>query len=101
MLNADRRASTQPAIRIGIGIATGEMVAGYAGTHHRATYTCIGDTPLTVPLGSRPIRRRSVAGCSATAWRKDELGTEFHVTVLGDETLKGKSELVRVFSIEQ
>lgn len=31
-------------IRIGIGIATGEMVAGYAGTRDRATYTCIGPT---------------------------------------------------------
>ena len=37
-------AAGKPAIRIGIGIATGEMVAGYTGTQQRATYTCIGDT---------------------------------------------------------
>ena len=31
-------------IRIGIGIATGQVIAGYTGTQHRATYTCVGDT---------------------------------------------------------
>ncbi len=31
-------------VNIGIGIATGEVIAGYAGTDQRATYTCIGST---------------------------------------------------------
>lgn len=44
LLNVERSALDKPAIRIGIGIATGAMVAGYTGTHQRATYTCIGDT---------------------------------------------------------
>src|SRR5688572_24732416 len=42
--NLERGAAQKPAIRIGIGIATGEVVAGYTGTQQRATYTCIGDT---------------------------------------------------------
>ena len=44
MFNVERAAAGKPEIRIGIGIASGEMVAGYAGTSKRATYTCIGDT---------------------------------------------------------
>ena len=100
MLNADRRASSQPAIRIGIGIATGEMVAGYAGTQHRATYTCIGDT---VNRAARLEAHTKAVGrwvlCDGAA--HDELGSEFQMTALGDEMLKGKSELVRVFSIER
>src|ERR1700694_2673453 len=41
--NLDRVALGKEPIRIGIGIASGEMVAGYTGTQQRATYTCIGD----------------------------------------------------------
>lgn len=48
--NHEQIASQKPEIRLGIGIATGEVVAGYAGTKQRATYTCIGDT---VNLASR------------------------------------------------
>lgn len=44
MLNVERSAEGNAALRIGIGIATGEVVAGYAGTNERATYTCIGTT---------------------------------------------------------
>ena len=43
LFNVERDAAGKPPIRIGIGIASGEMVAGYAGTNKRATYTCIGD----------------------------------------------------------
>ena len=42
--NLEREATGKAQIRIGIGIATGEVVAGYTGTQQRATYTCIGDT---------------------------------------------------------
>jgi adenylate cyclase len=42
--NLQRVAAAKPQIHIGIGIASGEVVAGYTGTQARATYTCIGDT---------------------------------------------------------
>ncbi len=44
MLNVERSAEGDEVLRIGVGIATGEVVAGYAGTNDRATYTCIGTT---------------------------------------------------------
>lgn len=31
-------------IQIGIGIASGPLIAGYTGTKRRVTYTCVGDT---------------------------------------------------------
>ncbi len=44
LFNTERVAQGKPPIAIGVGIATGEMIAGYTGTHERATYTCVGDT---------------------------------------------------------
>lgn len=44
ILNIERRSEGKSDLKIGIGIATGEVVAGYAGTDSRATYTCIGST---------------------------------------------------------
>ena len=57
--NQQRLASNKAAIRIGIGVATGEMVAGYTGTKARATYTCIGDT---VNLAARLLIRPKEIG---------------------------------------
>lgn len=58
--NVERIAGDKPEIRIGIGIATGEVVAGYAGTQDRATYTCIGDK---VNLAARLESHTKVVGC--------------------------------------
>ena len=46
-------------IRIGVGIASGPVIAGYTGTQHRATYTCVGDT---VNLAARLESHTKVIG---------------------------------------
>jgi len=58
--NLERVAAGDSAIRLGVGIATGEVVAGYAGTDRRATYTCIGNT---VNLAARLEAHTKIAGC--------------------------------------
>ena len=39
LLNTERQAQGKQPIAIGVGIATGTMIAGYTGTNQRATYT--------------------------------------------------------------
>jgi adenylate cyclase len=44
--NQNQAVQNKPQIKIGVGIASGQMIAGFTGTQHRATYTytCVGDT---------------------------------------------------------
>jgi len=59
MLNEERAVMNEPTLKVGFGIATGEVVAGYAGTDARATYTCIGNT---VNLAARLEAHTKIAG---------------------------------------
>ena len=99
LFNVERDAAGKPPIRIGIGIASGEMVAGYTGTNERATYTCIGDT---VNLASRLEAHTKVAqrpilidGVTRAA-----LGERFAVEALGAVPFKGKTVAVDVFAVD-
>ncbi len=42
LFNAERAASGKAPVALGIGIASGEIVAGYAGMPRRAAYVCVG-----------------------------------------------------------
>jgi class 3 adenylate cyclase len=44
MLNQGQAVQGRTQLRIGVGIASGEVIAGFTGTMTRATYTCVGDT---------------------------------------------------------
>src|SRR5579862_9201723 len=44
LFNEEQAARGKVQIAIGIGIASGKVIAGYTGTERRATYTCVGDT---------------------------------------------------------
>ena len=85
-------------IRIGVGIASGSMIAGYTGTQDRATYTCVGDA---VNLAARMEAHTKAAGCAiliddATA---QALGSMAGLTPLGGVQFKGKAGSVDVFSV--
>ncbi|HET7096259.1 MAG TPA: adenylate/guanylate cyclase domain-containing protein [Casimicrobiaceae bacterium] len=98
LFNLERVADGKPEIRIGVGIASGEMVAGYTGTTDRATYTCIGDI---VNLASRieahtKIAQHPILIDSAT---REGLDGRIAVEALGPVTFKGKAVPVDVFAV--
>jgi class 3 adenylate cyclase len=98
LFNVERAAAGKPQIRIGIGIASGEMVAGYTGTNARATYTCIGDT---VNLASRleahtKLADRAILIDAAT---REGVREAFDVESLGPLTIRGKAQPSDVYAI--
>jgi adenylate cyclase len=99
--NAERQAVGKPALAFGIGIATGEVVAGYTGTHERATYTCVGDTVNLAARMEAHTRHTLAAGqgvlvCGQTA---AALGSSVPLQALGPVAFKGKAEAVEVFAV--
>jgi class 3 adenylate cyclase len=98
MFNADQTAQGKPAIRIGIGIATGQVIAGYTGTFRRATYTCVGDT---VNLAARLEAHTKVVGrpILIDEQTRSQLNEGVVVEDRGLFQIKGKAQEVRVFSV--
>jgi len=97
--NQDRIARKLTPIRIGVGIASGDVIAGYTGTQHRATYTCVGDT---VNLAARLESHTKVVGqpILIDEATRLNLGPEFAVEDQGEVELKGKTKPVHVFSVQ-
>src|SRR3954447_14686234 len=96
--NLERNAAQKPAIRIGIGIATGDVVAGYTGTEARATYPCIGDT---VNLAARLEAHTKVVGRGILIDEETRvaLGESVETEGLGAVPFKGKSLAVEIFAV--
>jgi class 3 adenylate cyclase len=98
--NLGRAAARKAPIRIGIGIATGDVVAGYTGTQQRATYTCIGDTVnLAARLEAHTKKvQRAILIDAAT---RHGLGAGVQLVALGDVQFKGKAVAEQVYAVAQ
>lgn len=99
LFNVERVGEEKEPIRIGIGIASGDVVAGYTGTQERATYTCIGDT---VNLAARLEAHTKAAGRGILldGDTRAALGDRVPLDSLGDVLFKGKALAVPVFAVK-
>jgi adenylate cyclase len=98
LFNVDQAARGKVEIQIGIGIASGPVVAGYTGTQHRATYTCVGDT---VNVAARLEAQTKELGRPILIDENTRggLGDGIAVEAQGDLPLKGKREPVKVYAV--
>jgi class 3 adenylate cyclase len=97
--NQNRDSLDKHQIKIGIGIASGQMIAGFTGTQHRATYTCVGDT---VNLAARLEAHTKVLGKPILIEdvTRAALSDTFKVESHGMVQLKGKTVNVEIFSVQ-
>ena len=98
LFNQQREALGRIQIEIGVGIASGEVIAGYTGTQHRATYTCVGDT---VNLAARLESHTKEVGRPILIDENTRSGLDGEVPVesQGEVLLKGKTQPVSVYSV--
>jgi class 3 adenylate cyclase len=98
LYNTEREALGQGRIAIGIGIASGQVVAGYTGTQHRATYTCVGDAvnvAARLEAHTKEVGQTILVNGETAA----AIGEALPLTPLGAVHFKGKREAVDVFAL--
>ena len=97
-LNRTWAAGGRPTLAIGVGINTGEMVAGNIGSETIMSYTVIGDA---VNLGSRLESLNKQYGTSiiASETTRARLKGRYDIRPLGEVVVKGKTRPVAIFEI--
>lgn len=98
LFNAERASEDRAPIAMGVGVASGEVIAGYTGTMDRATYTCVGDT---VNLAARLEAHTKACGEAVLVDAATQAALQSRVTTraLGPVALKGKAAAVQVFAV--
>jgi adenylate cyclase len=98
LFNEEQAARGKVQIQIGVGIGSGRVVAGYAGTHQRATYTCVGDT---VNVAARLESHTKVVKRPILIDEHTRLGLDDAIAVesQGEVLVKGKTVPINVYSV--
>jgi len=94
--NKMRVAEGQPPIQIGIGVNTGDLVAGYIGSSRTMSYSVIGDT---VNTASRLCSAAKPGEVIVSENTYDLVKDEFKVKTLEPIKVKGKSKALQVYNV--
>jgi adenylate cyclase len=97
-LNAEWRAAGRPTLDIGVGVNSGEMVAGNVGSESIMSYTVIGDQ---VNLGARleSLNKEYGTRILVSGATRDLLRDGYELRPLGSVTVKGKTQPVDIYEV--
>jgi adenylate cyclase len=99
LFNDERAARGRERIEIGIGVASGSVIAGYTGTTERATYTCVGDTvnvAARLEAHTKVLNRPILIDENTRRGVGDGIPLEAQGTV----DMKGKTQPVIVYAVQ-
>jgi adenylate cyclase len=94
--NGTRVAQGKVPIHIGLGINTGEVIAGYLGSSKALEYTVIGDS---VNAGARLCSSAQAGQILISEYTYRRLGDGFDVQEQPPMPLKGKSKPMRIYAV--
>ena len=99
-LNREWGAAGRPQLDIGIGISTGEMVAGNIGSEAIMSYTVIGDR---VNLGARleSLNKEYGTRIIISEATRAALQGRYETRPLGEVVVKGKSQPVAIYEVKE
>jgi adenylate cyclase len=97
-MNAEWVAAGRPALDIGVGVNSGDMVAGNIGSETIMSYTVIGDN---VNLGSRleSLNKNYKTRIIISEATRSRLKGQYDVRPLGSVTVKGKTRAVDIYEV--
>jgi class 3 adenylate cyclase len=93
--NKIRRSEDKPEIEIGIGVNTGNLVAGYMGSTRAMSYSVIGDTVNTASRLCAAAKQGQILISENTL---THLGGKFEVSEIEPLQAKGKYNPIRVYN---
>jgi adenylate cyclase len=98
-MNREWESRGQPQLDIGIGINTGDMIAGNVGSDTIMSYTVIGDA---VNLGARleSLNKDYGTRIIISEATRARLKGRYDIHPLGDVVVKGKSQPVAIFEVK-
>ncbi len=94
----EKRAAETP-VRVGMGISSGEMFAGNIGSVHRLEYTVLGD-PVNLASRLQSLTKLANVDIFVDGATRDLLGEGAVVRQVRMDTVRGKLESVRIYSLE-
>jgi adenylate cyclase len=99
-LNRGWAAQGRPTLAIGVGVNTGEMVAGNIGSETIMSYTVIGDA---VNLGSRleSLNKQYGTTIIVSDTTRARLRGRYDIRPLGEVVVKGKTRPVEIFEVKE